>query len=109
MTFNVLNDLATLTTIPQATLVKLMDKMGWCICNLVEESSLNSDSITEIDLGIGKLILNIENNEIEYKFIPSTKLESNIIKTIKEKKNPLLNKLETSLADRIINTYKDMI
>ena len=109
MIFNTLNDLAILTTIPQATLVKLMDKIGWCICNSIEESNLNSDPITEIDLGIGKLVLNIEDNIVEYKFIPSTKLESNIIKTIKERKNPLINKLEASLADRIINTYKDMI
>lgn len=109
MANNVLNDLSIITTIPQATLVKLMDKLNWCICNSVEESILKSETITEIDLGLGKLILSVENNFLEYKFIPSIKLESNIIKTIKEKKNPLIHQLESSLADRIVNTYKDMI
>ena len=106
---NLLNDLSIITTIPQATLVKLMDKMTWCICNSVEESILNSEKITEMDLGIGKLLLSIDDGFLEYKFIPSSKLESNVLKTIKEKKNPLINNLEISLVDRITNTYKDMI
>ena len=106
---NLLNDLSVLTTIPQATLVRLMDKMSWCICNSVEESLLNSEKMTEMDLGIGKLLLCIGEDSLEYKFITSMKLESNLIKTIKEKKNPLVSNLEQSLADRIINTYKDIL
>ena len=106
---NLLNDLSIITTIPQATLTKLTDKSIWCICNSLEEAILKLESIAEIDLGIGKLLLGIEDNSLEYKFIPSPKLESNIIKTIKDKKNPLINQLESSLADRIINVYKDMM
>lgn len=109
MQFNSLNDLSVITTIPAATLVRLFDKLSWIICNDIEESLLNSETISELDIGIGKLVFSIEDNSLEYKFIPSMKLEQNIVKTIKEKKNPLVNNLEESIADRIINTYKDMM
>lgn len=108
MTFNLIDDLSTLTTIPSGTLNKLADKVSYIICNNLEESVLNSDNIMELNVGIGTLILSIEDNSLEYKFIPSQKLETSIVNTIKNKKNPLETTLEKSLVSRILNAYKDM-
>lgn len=105
---NIIDDLSTITTIPPASLRKLFEKVGWCICNGVLESRLAEQDITEINLGYGTLIISIENNQIEYKFIPSSKLEKGLIETVVNKKNPLVVNLEETFANRILKTYKDM-
>ena len=65
--------------------------------------------MVELNLGIGTLIVLIESNELVYKFIPSTKLEKNIIDSIRHNKNPLDIKLEDTFANRILHTYKDIL
>lgn len=106
--YNAVEDLSILTTIPNNSLNKLFEKMVWVICNSVEESTLNKENITEIKIGIGTLIIGIENNSIKYKFVPNQLLENSLISTVKDGKNPLVVKLEENFANRIINTYKDM-
>ena len=106
---SLINDLATITTIPVNSLQRLNEKEIYLICNYVEESALKKDSITEITIGIGNLIIEVDGNFINYKFTPSPKFEKNLISTIINKKNPLTNILEESLANRILNIYKDML
>ena len=104
-----INDLAILTTIPVNSLQKLKEKELYIICNDVEESLLQNKRITEINIGWGTLIIEVEENSINYKFVPSSKLEKNLISTIINKKNPLTNAIEDALANRIVKTYKDML
>lgn len=106
---NILDDICQLTTIPTASMHKLFDKVGFCIANAIYESYLNDQSIIEANLGIGSLIVSIENNQLIYKFIPSAKLEKNIVDSIIYNKNPLDIKLEETFANRILHTYKDML
>ena len=44
---NVLQDISQITTIPLASLNRLSEKIGWCICNCVEESRLKGQDTTE--------------------------------------------------------------
>lgn len=106
---SLINDLATITTIPPNSLQRLKEKEIYIICNDVEESTLQNKNITEINIGIGTLIIEVKDNSINYKFIPSSKLEKNLISTIINKKNPLTYAMEESLANRIVKTYKDML
>lgn len=108
MTFNLIEDLNTLTTIPNGTLNKLVDKVNYIICNDLEEAMLNSDNTMELNIGIGTLILTLEDDSLEYKFIPTQKLENSIVSTIKDKKNPLEVNIENALVSRILKAYKDM-
>ena len=100
-------DLSTITTIPKLTLDKLDDKREWCICNAVQETLLDKETITYINIGIGTLGIKIEDNTVRYKFTPSSSLEQSIQQTIINKKNPLINNIEQTLATKIINTYKE--
>ena len=106
---SLVNDLATITTIPVNSLQKLKEKEIYLICNSVEESTLKGNEITEINIGIGILTISVEGGFVSYKFTPSSKLEKNLISTIVTKKNPLTNILEEALANRIVKTYKDML
>ena len=106
---SIINDLSTITTIPMNSLQKLKEKEIYLICNAVEESTLQGKNITEINLGLGTLVILIEGGFINYKFTPSNKLEKNLVDTIINKKNPLTNLFEEALADRVVKTYKDML
>ena len=106
---SIVNDLAAITTIPMNSLQKLKEKEVYLICNAAEESALQGKSITEVNIGIGNLIILIEGGYITYKFTPSSKLEKSLVSTITNKKNPLTNELEEALASRVIKTYKDML
>lgn len=106
---NILDDMCQITTIPTASMNKLFDKVGFCIANAVYEGYLNDQSIVDINLGIGNLIISIDNNQLVYKFVPSAKLEKNIVDSIRNNKNPLDIKLEETFANRILHTYKDML
>lgn len=107
---NLIQDLSTLTTIPEDALLKLKDKIIWVICDSAESELLSGEGLIKVDLGIGTLLLSIsEDDEILYKFIPSANLEDALKETFINKKNPLKLKLEKLLANKIIKTYKDMV
>ena len=106
---NILDDICQLTTIPTASMQKLFDKVGFCITNAVYEAFLNNQPIVELNLGIGNILVSLESNQLVYKFIPGTKLEKNIIESIRNNKNPLDIQLESTFANRILRTYKDLM
>lgn len=106
---NILNtDLAILTSIPQDTLDKLTEKSIWCIGHDFYESILGNQNISEIDIGIGKLIISDEEDSIKYKFIPSDNLEKTLLDISLTHKEPLQVILEKWLCSKITNTYKDI-
>ena len=103
------NDLSALTTISINALVELQEKIQLIIAHDVYENYISGNPLCEIDVGIGTLYIKYEEEKIKYKFIPSKKLEENVLTTIKSKRSPLITTLETTLKDRIENTYKDLL
>ena len=106
---DIINDLSTLTTIPYVSLERLVDLSVACISHSIEESLLDDETYTMVDIGVGRLGIKVEDNTILYKFIPSTKLEDTIRQTILSGKSPLTVKVEETLKDKITKTYKDFI
>lgn len=105
----ILDDICKITTIPTASMNKLFDKIGYCIANSIYEAYVAKRNIVEVNIGIGNILVEIQNNNLIYKFIPSNKLEKNIIESIRSNKNPLDIQLEETFVNRILNTYKDML
>lgn len=106
---NIINDVSTLTTIPVQSLEELVHLSSVCICDAIEEDKLKNKDICEIDIGIGTLYILISNESTKYKFIPNKELETNINTTIRKGVNPMTRLVESTLVDKIINTYKDLI
>lgn len=106
---SLLEDLSTLTTIPLNNLIKLTDKAIWCLCDCVDESKLNKENITNVDVGIGVISIFVENNAIQYKFTPSKKLETSIKTTVVEGKNPLIETAEDKLTKGMLEIHKSFI
>lgn len=101
-------NLSKLTTIPKAALDKLDEKREYIICDEVLNSVLNYEEVTTIDIGIGKLLICLDEDSLGYKFIPSSSLEEALIDVVTKKNNPLIDALEKAISSRIVNTYKDL-
>lgn len=101
------NDISKLTTIPTDEVEKVISCMNDCICYNLQEGIKNKDDFLDVDIGIGNLTLSINNDTIEYKFIPSTTLEDNIKYTFEHNCCPLVEKLESSLRNKIFGAYKE--
>ena len=107
MRVNLMEDLSELTTIQLASLNRLVKQSMWIICDAVEAAVHNKDDSLDVDLGFGTLKIKFDNEEVKYRFIPKPTLENSIAKAIVEEQNPLQLVLEKSLANKIINVYKE--
>ncbi len=107
--YDLIKDLNTLTLIKSSILSRLENISENCICDYVLESTLKDDDIVPIDLGIGVLYINILDNEISYKFIPSKKLEKKLLKSRETGESQLVLDIEDKLNQRIFNTYKELL
>jgi hypothetical protein len=106
---NLIEDISKLTTIPDNVLYKLVEKSLYCISDAVEDTVLEQKKIVEIDIGIGTLYLELNAENVRYKFVPNKELESAIKDTIINKRNLLKDALETTLITKITNTYKELL
>ena len=106
---NVIEDVSTLSTIPDKTIVKLLKKFIYSICAGVEESVLSDSDTTAADIGLGVIYIKHDNpDKLDFRFIPNKFFEKSLIQTVKEGKNPLENVLNDSLVKKLMNTYKDL-
>lgn len=108
MKYNIREKIATLTTIEEESLAKINNLTSCCISDAVYESVLDDESQVTIDLDYGTLTISRSNNELRYKFVPSAKLEGDIVKAIKEKKNALDTIVLDKLKSNLVSTYKDL-
>lgn len=109
MVYNILDDINMITSVDMSSLNKLVKISNYCICDYVDNLSLNDTDIVNIDIGIGVITILYVNDELKYSFKPSKELEKNLVKTIIEGENPLIANACNTLKDKIINAYKDII
>ena len=108
MKYNIIEKVQQLTTIEDVTLKRLSNLVENCMVDAVYEGVLSNDDVVEIDLDFCKIVISKSNNELRYKFVPSAKLEEDIIKAIKEKKNSLDDVILDKLKSSLLSTYKDL-
>lgn len=100
---NINQELSILTTIDPQTFNKLDEKKVYCISDAVYKNMLSKNTKTSIDIGIGTVEINILNDCIKYRFVPSKFLENTIINTITKGQNELTYQLEKSLIRKLTN------
>lgn len=103
-----IEQLSKLTTIPNDSLERLKNIEIMCITNDFYETLKTSNKLTTTDVGIGTLNILYDNGAVKFKFVPSAKLEEEIIQTAKGKQSKLEKTLDKSLKDSLVNTYKDL-
>lgn len=107
MTNDAIQDLSVITTFPYHTLKGIFSKLEDVISYNFQESLLNSQDFCELDIGIGKLIIGVD-EEVKIKFIPSSSLENDIVQVLEGKECSLVSNVEESIKNRIIGAYKDL-
>nr|DAR38066.1 MAG TPA: hypothetical protein [Caudoviricetes sp.] len=106
---DILSDLSNLTTINYKTLIRTSNIIIGCICEAIRESEVNNKDITEVNIGIGTLIIKKEDKEFKFKFVPSDLFKKLLVSTLKNKTMPLDIILEDSLISKLTNTYKTLL
>lgn len=107
---NILKDLAKLTTIPEFNLVKLCNLTSKCISHEIVEAIKTNNDYAEINIGIGTLLINIEDKtNIKFKFFPSTTLQNNIVNSLENNESELVLDVEELLKEKIMFTYKNLL
>lgn len=107
------NDIASLTNISSETITRLIKIATICVSECLRESILNNDTTCDVDIGIGTLILKLEEGDLKMRFLPSdllTKLINSQLKNTKlNKKYSLDNLLSSSLKSKVEDLYKEFI
>lgn len=106
MTYKLIKDVSTLTTIQETTLKRLSNKVQVCLCDYIEEALKDNIDEIEIDVEIGKLIIHLSQSTIKYRFVPNHNLSNAISDTIYGERSELVDILESSLVDKVENVYK---
>ena len=102
-------DIAKLTGLSISCINKILQLEQDCICYAVQEALIDKRKYVDINIGIGILSLNIGEEELQYKFIPSQSLENDIITTTKNKQAPIIRNLENNIKNKILNAYKELL
>lgn len=106
---DLLDDVSKVTNIQKKYLSKIFNACTFVISNTWQDAMYSNDTTATIDIGLGKLLLSLEDDNIKYKFIPSKKLEDSIRCVAKGQQNPLEFKLEETLKTRVETMYKDLL
>ena len=105
---SLLADLGLLSGVAVTNLDKLSLLSNDIISHAVFEAKLNDEPVAEIDIGIGILYILISEDELKYKFIPSSTLQFAVKQTLTKNRSRLTDKVDSTLSRRIMNTYKDL-
>ena len=109
MKYTLIDDVSNLLNINQKMLNKILDAVVYSINDEMKEVIVNGESICEIDIGIGDLVIGIFDNDLKFKFIPNAKLRESVISTIKNEENMLEVRLEENLASKLEKVYKEIV
>lgn len=104
---NAINDLSTLTRVPNKILNDLVTKLNLCIGSSIHDALLEKEEAVVINIGIGTLSVNLI--DMDCKFIPSKDLKSTIKKSIAEKIDPVEYETEEALIQKLLTIYQEEI
>jgi hypothetical protein len=105
---DIVKDVSVLSTVPDKTLDKLIEKGVYCISDALLEDIDTDKDVTELNIGIGTLYIKHTADTIAYKFMPSDEFANVVKSTVKNKQNLLSNVLDETLSKKFLEVYKDI-
>ena len=104
---NVINDLGTVTKVPNKIINALIEKLNLCIGSAIHDAILTKEDMIQINVGIGILSVNIA--DMQCKFIPSKNLINVINESLTTTTNPLELALEQVLTDKLLAICEEVL
>ena len=105
---DVVQDISTLTTVHKSSIDRLCTQAVKCICYCVCEALSKNEKDLCLDIGIGSLFINIDDESVKYRFEPSIFMDNSVIESVLSGKNPVIEDIESSLLNKVNTTYKDL-
>ena len=102
-------ELSALTQIPVLTLQNLNALSANIISHIVAENKEKGLNAIDIDIGYGILKISFIEDAVSYKFIPGNKLQQSVQYACANGASGLENAVENSLAQRIKETYRELL
>lgn len=106
---NLIENVSKLNNLPVKQLQKVCSNLESIIGHSIVEAYLNKDKYVIFNLGIGTLTIDISEEELTYKFIPSATLEAKLINAVNKKEDILVSQIEKSVVSKLIGAYKELI
>lgn len=101
--------LSSTTTVDYRGIIRLFrENLSAVIAHETSDAFLQHETTSEHDLGFGKLVINVEGDEIGYNFIPSEQFEKDLISAFNGK-DPLIKVAEDLLTSRYLNIYENIL
>lgn len=104
---NIINDISTLTRVPNKVLTEFTHKANLCIASIIHEAKAAGEQVVIINIGIGTLSIDLI--DMQCKFIPSKDLKTAIKAGINTKIDPLELVLEQSLAEKLLSMVSEEV
>lgn len=104
---NVINDLSTLTKVPNKILDALTEKLNLCIGSAIHDAIIAEEPAVIINIGIGSLCVSL--SDMQCKFVPGKDLKQTIKRCMTEEIDPLEFELEKALAEKLVNICSEVI
>jgi len=108
MNRNILEDMPVLTGIPKFNFEKLVKRCNALINHYTYEAFSEGENIVYIDVGIGRLTIEIEEKCIKYGFQPSIALDKSVKSALKSDVTDITKLIDITLKRRIQDTYKEL-
>lgn len=105
---NLNEKIAILSTINKKNLDRLSELGALAFVDVVKNAIMNGEKQLDVDIGLGVVTVNMENEVMRFRFVPSAKLKEGIASLSEGGKTELENLLESTLKTKIENTYKDL-
>lgn len=105
---NMITDLSAVTTISPASTQKILSKFQDCLCYAVQEALGNHETEIELDIYIGKLMIEVIDDVVQYKFVPSASFERDVSDTVISGVCPMFNRVENAIQGKIMGAYKEL-
>lgn len=109
MEINVKDSILKLTQIEKNSLQKVINDVYYIMNDGLDELNHSFDNDITFDLDIGKLTLQISEDEVTYHFEPSSQLENVVSKALVDKENLLTESLTKKLKSQVLEIYKDLL
>lgn len=102
-------NLSTLTTLPEDTINCFSKYLKHAHSHDIATQMLNSESSYTLDIFEGTLLIQVIDDEVKYKFIPSTEFNDIVCNTIITKKSSLVEAMSDKLKNILSKTFKDVL
>lgn len=104
---HIIDDIGTLTKVPNRILTDLVDLTNLCISSAISDAKIKNEDSISLNIGIG--VLGIDLINMDCKFVPSKDLKAYIKQAITEGIDPLEAKLDQASIDKLINLCEEVI